>query len=272
MSLTALIYAYDNMLKFNKKKYQSSSKTNEYNNRCVHGDTKVLTYQGYKNIKDLNGKRVSIWNGTQWSVSTILKSGETQGLLLISTSDGIQLKCTPYHKFLLNSGKIVEAHRLVIGETLMQCNNWPMIDGVEEITGDTIPINASIHNKRRWLANFINTHKSTDKALTELVLECTTNDMAMDVKYLCNTIGCSPTVYFDEWTSQVIFSPKDTYYLFQIMRLPSKYRNIETGINQHMSNYITIKSIEVIDGLHDTYYIDEPFKHTAIFNGLLTKN
>ena len=270
MSLSILINEYNEKYGLNNKLINSIP--NDLTNKCVHENTKILTYQGYKKIKEFNGKLVSVWNGQEWSPSRISKVGESQELMEVITSDGVYLKCTQYHKFVLNTGKVVEAQHLKIGDTLMQCPLWPMIDGLENATEEKVPINASIHNKRRWLANYIDTHKSTDSTLTDLVLECQSNKIAEDIKYLCNTIGCSPSVYWDEWTSQVIFSPKDEHYLFRIMRLPSKYRNMETGISHNVKPVITIEALETVDGKHDIYSVDEPLRHMCVFNGIYTKN
>lgn len=269
MSLTTLINEYNDKHGLNDKFKLIDTKTTDH---CVHGDTKILTYQGYKKIKDFDGKLVSVWNGQEWSSSKVSKVGEYQKLLQVITSDGVALECTAHHKFVLNNGKIVEAHQLKIGNILMSCPFWPTIDGNDQVYEGEVPVNASIYDKRRWLARYIDEHKSTDTTLTDLVLECRSNKIAEDIKFLCNTISCSPSVYWDEWTSQVIFSPKDKHYLFQIMRLPSKYRSMETGISPNVSNLITIDALENVDGLHDIYSIDEPYKHMCVFNGIYTKN
>lgn len=269
MSLTTLINEYNNKHGLTNKFELISTDSTD---RCVHENTKILTYQGYKKIKDFDGKLVSVWNGQEWSPSRVSKVGENQKLLEVITSDGVALECTLYHKFVLSNGKVVEAHQLKIDDTLMRCPVWPTIDGMEQVYEGEVPVNASIHNKRRWLAKYIDDHKSTDNTLTNLVLECRSNKIAEGIKYLCNTIGCSPSIYCDDWTSQVIFSPKDEHYLFQIMRIPAKCRIMETGINPNINTFITIDALEIVDGLHDIYSIDEPLKHMCVFNGIYTKN
>lgn len=70
-------------------------------NPCVVGDTKILTRQGYREIKTLIGKETEIWNGKNWSKVTPFSTG-INSLVELKFSDGTTLICTPYHKFLLD--------------------------------------------------------------------------------------------------------------------------------------------------------------------------
>ena len=113
----------------------------EVSNPCVTGDTLILTDKGYFPIKDLVGKRINIWNGFEWSEVEPRKTGEDQKLLKVTFSNGAEVRCTPYHKFvvqpvgkyfkLLSSVK-TEAKDLRLGDRLIKCN-WPVIEGSEEL-------------------------------------------------------------------------------------------------------------------------------------------
>ncbi len=105
-------------------------------NLCVHGQTVILTDKGYYTIKNLVGEEVNVWNGEEFSKTTVIKTGENKKLLQITTSDGCFLKCTEYHKFYVvdknkkNNKKnayIVEAKDLKRGMKLLTCN-FPKID------------------------------------------------------------------------------------------------------------------------------------------------
>jgi ribonucleoside-diphosphate reductase alpha chain len=117
----------------NKKSNQQNIGPILSSNLCVAPETLVLTDEGHYEIQTLEGKTVNIWNGTEWSKTTIHKTGENQPLLEVTTSDGCILNCTPYHKFYIqesyskNSIKIVEAKELKQNDKLIKCE-FPVID------------------------------------------------------------------------------------------------------------------------------------------------
>lgn len=73
------------------------------NIHCVSGDTKILTNNGYYNIKDLENTNVDIWNGKEFSNVTIKYTGN-QEIYKIDLSNGMSLKCSPGHKWLIQTG------------------------------------------------------------------------------------------------------------------------------------------------------------------------
>lgn len=97
-------------------------------NLCVAPETKVLTKDGYVEIKSIEGKSVEAWNGTEWSDVVIVRTGENQKLITVKTKDGFELDCTPYHKFYLKNGKEVRACDLKGGDKLIKFD-LPVIDG-----------------------------------------------------------------------------------------------------------------------------------------------
>ena len=90
-------------------------------NLCVASDTLITTDKGDVRIKDVAGQFVNVWNGEQYSRSYVEKTGEGQNLLLVKTSDGKSLECTPYHKwYILENDKEIEVRTndLVIGDKI----------------------------------------------------------------------------------------------------------------------------------------------------------
>jgi ribonucleotide reductase alpha subunit len=80
-------------------------------NLCVAPETLLLTDKGNLPIIGLVGKKVSIWNGEQWSVVVPTKTGINQKLIRIDVSGGYWLDCTEYHKWYvkdLETGEFVE--------------------------------------------------------------------------------------------------------------------------------------------------------------------
>lgn len=67
---------------------------------CVTGDTKILTRKGQVNIEKVVGKSVEVWNGVEWSEVTPFTTGKSK-ILEVELSNGMSLKTTPEHKFLV---------------------------------------------------------------------------------------------------------------------------------------------------------------------------
>ncbi len=74
-------------------------------NLCVAGDTPLLTRSGYYNIGELEGMEVEVWNGVEWSRTTIqcTGGGRARPLVTVYFSDGSDLRCTFNHTFLLEN-------------------------------------------------------------------------------------------------------------------------------------------------------------------------
>jgi len=100
-------------------------------NPCVTGETVILTDQGYRRIDSLVDQHVNIWNGYEWSIVTPRVTGHNQYITNIKLSDGTELDCTLYHKFILSNGDKVEAARLKPGDKLIK-HDFPIIEGYIE--------------------------------------------------------------------------------------------------------------------------------------------
>lgn len=73
-------------------------------NLCVAPETLVLTEFGHKPIAEMEGESVKVWNGEEFSEVDIVKTGENQKLLRVTTNSGYELECTPYHKWYVFDG------------------------------------------------------------------------------------------------------------------------------------------------------------------------
>lgn len=107
-------------------------------NLCVAPETKILTNRGYETIGDLENQPVTLWNGKEWSETTVVKTGENQELLKVNFSNGESVECTPYHKFYIQkgsqkTGKVVklEAKDLKQGDRLIKFD-LPVISSEED--------------------------------------------------------------------------------------------------------------------------------------------
>lgn len=118
----------------NRKSNQQHLGTIKSSNLCVAPETDILVkaeahteirsgievtlnQHRYVNIRSLEGQSVEVWNGEQWSTTTVHKTGEKQKLLRVSVQVENEVKvlyCTEYHKFLLPSqtGNIKDCERI----------------------------------------------------------------------------------------------------------------------------------------------------------------
>jgi len=115
----------------NLKSNQKNLGVIKSSNLCVAPETYILTDKGQKQIYELENQEVNVWNGDKWSKTTVRKTGEHQRLLTIQLSNGAELQCTPYHKFLIrdsytDKGSLkdatrIEAQNLKEGMKLAKC-------------------------------------------------------------------------------------------------------------------------------------------------------
>src|SRR5699024_4855108 len=113
--------------------YKDQNRKIVASNLCVAPETKVLTSEGYWRIEDLKGKYVSVWNGNEFSMVKVVKTGEDQPLVKVITDSGPELECTPYHKFYVQEDYrsvpiIKQADELSSGDKLIK-STFPIIEG-----------------------------------------------------------------------------------------------------------------------------------------------
>ncbi len=125
----------------NNKSNQKHYGTIKSSNLCVAPETMILTSKGYYPIFELENQEVEVWNGFEFSKTTIYKTGENKELMKVYVSNGSEIYTTPYHKFYIETGtrpnekskvKIVEAQDLEKGMKIIKCN-FPVIDGEKEL-------------------------------------------------------------------------------------------------------------------------------------------
>jgi ribonucleoside-diphosphate reductase subunit M2 len=85
------------------------------NIHCVTGETKILTDNGYYMIKDLENKFVNIWNGDEFSQVEVKYTGD-QEIYKVALSNGMELDCSPGHKWLIQKGNTKHPERCVCEE------------------------------------------------------------------------------------------------------------------------------------------------------------
>ncbi len=109
----------------NKKSNQANIGPIRGSNLCVSGDTMLLTDKGEQKISELAGQTVNVWNGEEFSKSTVMQTGVNQDMMTVQFSNSKKICCTLYHKFFVKTSedttdmiKVVEACNLKIGDKL----------------------------------------------------------------------------------------------------------------------------------------------------------
>ena len=83
----------------NRKSNQNNLGTIKSSNLCVAPETMILTDKGYFPIQSLADQVVNVWNGEEFSETTVYQTGSMKPLITVSCDNGVELRCTPYHKF-----------------------------------------------------------------------------------------------------------------------------------------------------------------------------
>lgn len=111
---------------------------------CVSPDTRILTDKGYKKIGKLLGQAVNVWNGVEFTETTIIQTGKDRELFRVTLDSGEFIDCTENHNFYGQKGykkgtgnnKFVEFKKplseLEVGDKLEKFD-LPLIEGSEEL-------------------------------------------------------------------------------------------------------------------------------------------
>ena len=113
----------------NSKSNHKNLGTIKSSNLCVSPETRILTRQGYKYISELEDTTVEVFNGTEFSQTTVFKTGVDKKLLSVKTRDGYLLRCTPDHEFFVEENGeeiVVRASDLKEGMSLAS-HRFPVI-------------------------------------------------------------------------------------------------------------------------------------------------
>lgn len=84
----------------NRKSNQQNLGTIKSSNLCVAGDTFILTQEyGEVRIQSVVDRELHVWNGQEWSKTTIKQTSSGAKLMRVNFDNGSELFCTQYHKF-----------------------------------------------------------------------------------------------------------------------------------------------------------------------------
>ena len=266
----------------NTKSNQQNLGTIKSSNLCVAPETLVLTDKGHVRIDSLEDKSVNVWNGFEWSEVVIKKTGESQEVIKIYTDDGLNLTCTPYHKFYIHnidSEQIeVDANKLLVGDKLIK-SEYPVIDGNDTNThGDGSSYNrdiyekydisletCSIKTKLDWFAGYCDVDGSINEN-EELCVSSANHDFLIKVKLMLQTCGINPTVN----VNRLLVTSYDLYKLVQLGFRTHRLILTGTKPQRDATKFVKILKVENENRISDTYCFTEPKRHLGIFNGIIT--
>ncbi len=110
----------------NKQSNQKNLGVIKSSNLCVSGETYILTDKGQLIIKDVVDQEVNVWNGEEWSKVTVRKTGVDTKLIKVKLSNGVEIKCTPEHRFYIVGGArhqkkiMTQADQLKLNDNLIK--------------------------------------------------------------------------------------------------------------------------------------------------------
>lgn len=251
---------------------------------CVSGETKILTKNGFYQIKDLLNKYVDIWNGYEFSKVIPLKTGSDCQVYKIKLNNGLELDCTSKHKWYLEDNSMKYTEELSKGDTLLNNNSYPVLDIFENpdnfydnldystffsknIKSIFVPVNYTIDIKLKWLNGFLSYFENyEDNNCLVIKDKCNFNkNMWSNVIYLLQTLGC---YCFYDTKNRVWKLPFTEIYKLNHLGLNYLKYTSKPGITE--KECLKIEEVSLLSSKTDTYCFNEPKNHTGIFNGILT--
>lgn len=97
---------------------------------CFTGDTKILTHEGYKPIKECIGENLFINKDNEVVTGLVWSTGIKSTIELV-LSNKTRIQCTPDHRFMVNNGETVEA---IDSQGLRLMPHYTLNDEVSEFT------------------------------------------------------------------------------------------------------------------------------------------
>lgn len=222
-------------------------------NPCFAAGTKVLTKEGYKNIEDLVGEKVSVWNGEEWSEVSPKITGENQPMLRVTLSDGTVFENTDYHGYLIiedeNISKI-EAKDLKIGDEIIPFE-LPKIKDIKTVVDEINKMFRGFSiDKEGNIFNFYEEKKETLHEAKLLLTECGIKSYIFNHSNNELKLGIKAEDVAELEENGICINYLDA----NIIQLPDK---------------LMVEKIERIENADKVYCFTEPKLHRAIFNGVL---
>lgn len=224
------------------------------NIHCVAPETQILTDTGYHRIADLEDQEVQVWNGEQWSATTVRKTGINKPLLRVVLSNGMDLECTPGHTWFVQRGATVEkvvARDLRAGDVIAHYD-LPVLDPACPTNAGQVPVNEALATKLQWLDGVC-------RADGEVLVA---SNLLKDVQLLLTTLGVHASVQGTR-----VHIPASS-----MGRLRDLYAGrLPVGrVPGLIEDAIRVDRVVDEGRVSDTFCFTEPLRHAGVFNGILT--
>ena len=257
----------------NRKSMQKQLGVIRNSNLCVAPETMILTNEGYYPIQSLENKEVKVWNGFEFSDTTIYKTGENQSLVSVTFSNGSSLDCTPYHKFYIDNGGInadlVKAEDLKQGMKLIDCKFPVITDCNETDEKEDVPILACHSVKLKWLEKLFDAIGFIDNNGYQISSPDST--FIENVKYLLQTLGCNPHSKVSSFSSIYCLQVSNPDMLFLTsLGFRTNLFKVSSIQSENNSKSVYVNTITNTGRTSDTYCFTEHKRGMGIFNGVLT--
>lgn len=235
----------------NEKSNQSNLGMVRSSNLCVAFDTPLLTRKGYFPIGELQDQDVEVWNGQEWSKTTVKQTSPMAQVMKIEFSDGSHLVCTPEHHFYIQEGKEaakkVEAQMLKPGQKLMSF---------------TLPA----------VESYCETKEEQWQKFRRLITQCTfsqqgelifkdSREQLEQIRRELHTLGVFPWFQGD-----LLVAPPQTTVGFM-----NQQGHTELAL-EPMQSEVYVTAVEHDYGETPTFCFTEPQRNMGVFNGILTGN
>lgn len=254
----------------NHKSNQKNVGVVQCSNLCVSGDTKILTDKGHKTIEDLVDQMINVWNGEEWSETTVVQTGVNQDLVAVELSNGVTIKCTPYHKFYVDYYGVVEkrASELKPGHKLIDYKLPPIIGHVDnhEFTNVHMPFNERV----TWLDALITKHGY--KKGNTIIFKADRADLNDDLpklRLMLQTFGINTVI--NHLKTLGYYLSLDSWDVDHLRSIGCLFSKFDITLEEFPSDKsIKVTSVTKLDKKEDTFCFEEPKRHMGIFNGVLT--
>jgi ribonucleotide reductase alpha subunit len=239
-----------------------------------------MTSKGYFPIQTLVDKYVKVWNGDEWSITTVRQTGKDQHVLQVELSNGMNVRCTPYHRFYLaDVNGPVEAKDLVHGQKLMPFK-LPVIkhtvmhgdirrayaDGTK---CDNVPLNMELFYRLEWLEGFVDKHGIVDEE-NGLCVKWSDIDELHEVCLMLHTLGVTPKLNRCDVTMWI--NDDD---VVSLCGMGFDSHVLDKAAWSHLgrgTNNVFVSKVVDHGEVADTFCFTEPLKNMGVFNGILAGN
>jgi ribonucleotide reductase beta subunit family protein with ferritin-like domain len=270
------------------------------NIHCVSADTAILTDRGYFEIGGLENQSVNVWNGKQFSKVTVKYTGN-QELYLVSLTNGMELRCTPGHKWIVVKDGVVTrvtTAELVEGETEIAEFDYPLLLQTEngfhenEVYDWFVPnvpfafeppTNRSFNVKLEWMTAFLReyaTFHSLESGDCLYFANCSFDNISyfQKLQLFFSTMGISTHLTTNTERNEnglVIWMNSKNKQMFDklYIDLTIVSRSCEEIVLENgMADFahLRVQSVFKVSDDSPTFCFNEPLNHAGVFNGILT--